>query len=236
MRPYHHRLRIIILRVMAQELQNSEYLKTTVLKNAEREMTASDYLVGFSGQSKSYSIGVVDMCNSTITSANLNEKEWSKYYSTFLNSMARIIPRFGGVTLKNAGDSLLFYFPETSKPRRKFGFISCIECSLSMLEAHDTINESLATEGLPSLDYRVSSDFGKVVLMNAENLMYSDLIGPPVNMCSKINCLAHTNGYVVGGDFHENIKSLDDYTFHEEKGVSIGLKYSYPVYSVDRSY
>jgi len=221
---------------MTQELKKSEYFKTTILTKTEKEIASSDYLVAFSGLSKSYCIGIVDMCNSTVISANMSEKDWSKYYSTFLNTMAKIIPKFGGVTLKNAGDSLLFYFPESSKPRKKFGFISCIECSLCMLEAHDSVNESLKKDGLPSLDYRVSSDFGKVVLMKAENSIYSDLIGPPVNMCAKINCLAQTNGYVVGGDFHEHVKSLDDYSFHQEKGVSIGLKYSYPVYSVDRSY
>lgn len=221
---------------MELKLNQTENFKTSILTKTEEEMKSSDYLVAFSGLAKSYCIGIVDMCNSTTISANMNEKDWSKYYSTFLNSMANIIRKFGGVTLKNNGDSLLFYFPESSKPRRKFGFISCIECSLNMLEAHDSINESLKKEGLPSLDYRVSSDFGKVVLMKAENLKYSDLIGPPVNMCAKINCHAQTNGYVVGGDFHEHVKSLDDYDFHSEKGFSIGLKYSYPVFSVDRSY
>lgn len=221
---------------MTQELQKSELFKNKILTKAEQEMKSSDYMVAFSGMTKSYCICIVDMCNSTKISANMNEKDWSKYYSTFLNSMAKMIPKYGGIPLKNGGDSLMFYFPESSKPRRKFGFISCIECSLSLLEAHTSINESLEIQGLPSLDYRVSSDFGKVVLMKAENSRYSDLIGPPVNMCAKINCLAQTNGYVVGGDFHEHVKSLEDYTFHQEKGFSIGLKYSYPVYSVDRSY
>jgi adenylate cyclase len=220
---------------MAQELQKSEF-KNIILNKAENEMKSSDYLVAFSGLAKSYCIGIVDMCNSTTISAGMNEKEWSQYYSIFLNSMAKMIPKFGGVALKNGGDSLMFYFPESSKPRRKFGFICCIECSLNMLEAHDSINETLKKEGLPNLDYRISSDFGKVVLMKAENSRYSDLIGPPVNMCAKINCQAQNNGYVVGGDFQEHVKSLDDYSFHQGKGFSIGLKYSYPVYSVDRSF
>jgi len=72
--------------------------------------------------------------------------------------------------------------------------------------------------------------------MKAENSRYNDLIGPPVNMCAKINSLAQCNGYVVGGDFHEHVKSLNDYDFNQERGFSIGLKYSYPVYSIDRSY
>ena len=178
---------------------------------------------------------MVDICDSTKISANMNEKEWSKYYSIFLNSMAKIIPRFGGIPLKNGGDSLLYYFPESSKPRRKFGFISCIECSLTMLELHDHISEDLEKEGLPSLNYRISADFGKVVLMKVESSLYNDLIGPPVNMCAKINHKAPHNGFVIGGDFHEHVKTLDDYKFHSEQGFSIGLKFSYPVFSVDRN-
>ena len=100
---------------MTQELQESELFKNKVLNQTEQEMKSSDYLVAFSGLSKSYCIGIVDMCNSTTISANMNEKNWSKYYSTFLNSMAKIIQKFGGVPLKNGGDSLMFYFPESSK-------------------------------------------------------------------------------------------------------------------------
>ena len=208
--------------------------KKKILDNLEREMTTSDFLVAFSGQTKSYCIGLVDICNSTKISANMNEKEWSKFYFTFLNAMARIIPKFRGVPLKNGGDSLLFYFPESSKQRR-YGFISCIECCISMLELHDTIAEDLKKQGLPAPNYRVSSDFGKVVLMKTQSSVFNDLIGPPVNMCAKINHRAKNNGYVVGGDFFEHVKTLQDYKFHQQQGFSIGLKYSYPIYSVERN-
>ena len=214
---------------------NTEY-KRRILENTEKEMTSSDYLVAFSGLAKSYCIGLVDICDSTRISANMNEKQWANYYSIFLNNMAKIIPRYGGVPLKNGGDSLLYYFPESAKPRRKYGFISCIECSLNMLESHDSICENLEKEGLPCLNYRVSSDFGRVVLMKTGSSQFNDLIGPPVNMCAKINHRASNNGYVVGGDFYQHVKTLSDYRFHPEQGFSIGLKYSYPIYSVDREY
>ncbi len=210
-------------------------VKKRILEDSQKEMSASDYLVAFSGLANNYCIGLVDICDSTRISANMNEKDWSKYYSIFLNSMARIVPKFGGVPLKNGGDSLLFYFPESSKPKRKFGFTSCIECSLNMIESHDAICENLEKEGLPCLNYRVSSDYGKVVLMKTESSKFNDLIGPPVNMCSKINHRAQNNGYVIGGDFYEHVKILDDYKFHPQQGFSIGLKYSYPIYSVDRN-
>ncbi len=198
-----------------------------------QRMDAPDYMVAFSGLSKSYCIGIVDMVESTKISAEMNEVEWCKYYEIFLNSMAKILPRFGGTVIKNQGDSLLYYFPESSKGT-KYGFMSCIECCLSLTEEHDVLCEILKKEGLPCLNYRVSADYGKVVIMKSNNSTSPDLIGPPVNMCSKINHLALVNGIVIGGDLYQNIKEIKDYRYSQKKGFSIGFKYSYPVYEVNR--
>lgn len=199
-----------------------------------KKMNTSDYLVAFSGLAKSYCIGIVDMVGSTKISAEMNEFEWCKYYEIFLNSMAKILPRFGGEVIKNQGDSLLYYFPESAKGT-KFGFMSCIESSLAMIEEHDKISEILKKQGLPMVNYRVSMDYGKVVIMNSNNSLTPDLIGPPVNMCTKINHLAQTNGIVIGGDLYQNIKEIKDYKYSQKKGFSMGFKYSYPVYEVTRA-
>jgi len=193
----------------------------------------SDYMVAFSGLSKSYCIGIVDMVDSTKISAEMTEIGWSKYYEIFLNSMAKILPRFGGAVIKNQGDSLLYYFPESSKTT-KYGFMSCIECSLSMIDEHDIICENLKKEGLPCLNYRISADYGRVVIMKSNNSSSPDLIGPPVNMCAKINHAATTNGAVLGGDLYCMVKRFEDYKFKEIKGFSLGFKYSYPVFSFER--
>ncbi len=198
-----------------------------------QKMDTTDYMVAFSGLSKSYCIGIVDMVESTKISAEMNEIEWCKYYEIFLNSMAKILPRFGGAVIKNQGDSLLYYFPESSKGT-KYGFMSCIECSLSLTEEHDVLCEILKKEGLPCLNYRVSADYGKVVIMKSNNSTSPDLIGPPVNMCSKINHLAQINGVVIGGDLFQNVKEIKDYRYSQKKGFSVGFKYSYPVYGVNR--
>lgn len=220
---------------------NEEYfLDESILKNQKKtldtkelSMKVSDYMVAFSGLSKSYCVGIVDMVNSTKISAEMNEVSWCKYYEIFLNSMAKVLPRFGGVVIKSLGDSLLFYFPESSKAT-KYGFMSCLECSLTLIEEHDIICENSKKMGLPCLNYRVSADYGKVVTMRSNNSSSTDLIGPPVNMCAKINHAAATNGVVIGGDLHSVVKGLDDYKFKEIKEFSLGFKFSYPVYSLDR--
>ena len=61
-----------------------------------------------------------------------------------------------------------------------------------------------------------------------------DMIGPPVNMCSKINRCAEKNHFVIGGDLKEVIKKHQEYGFREIKGINIGLPQTYMVYDVTR--
>jgi len=197
-------------------------------------MSSSDYLVAFSGQTKNYCVGLVDMVNSTKLAATLGSAKMTTYYQIFLNSMSRILNRFGGFVIKNVGDCLLYYFPESSKAHRKFGFMSCLECSLAMIEYHDDICKVLDKNKLPCVDYRVSADYGSVVMMSANNSESIDMIGPPVNMCAKINHGAAANGIVVGGDLFSMVRGFHDYRFKEMKGFDLGFKHSYPVYSLER--
>ena len=196
-------------------------------------MSTSDYMVAFSGLARSYCIGIVDMVNSTRISSEMNELEWCQYYETFLNSMAKILPKFGGRVIKNQGDSLLYYFPESSKAT-KVDFLSCLESTQVMIESHDEICENLREKKLPNLDYRISLDYGKVVVMKSNNSFTPDLIGPPVNMCAKMNHLAKPNGVVIGGDLYQNVKDIKNYRYIQKKGFSIGLKFSYPIYELCR--
>jgi len=166
------------------------------------EMASADYLVAFSGKTESYCVGMIDMVNSTKMAATLGNARISEYYQVFLNSMSKILSRFGGFVIKNIGDCLLYYFPESSKANRKFGFMSCLECSLAMIESHASISKALEQNNLPKVDYRISLDYGQVMLMSANNSDSQDMLGPPVNMCTKINHAAETNGAVIGGDVY----------------------------------
>src|SRR5215211_9503763 len=56
----------------------------------------------------------VDMVNSTEVTADIIDPEkLRKYYGIFLNTIAAIARNFGAKIIKNAGDCLIFYFPES---------------------------------------------------------------------------------------------------------------------------
>ena len=191
-------------------------------------------MVKFSGLSEKYCVGFVDIVNSTIISANMNEIEWRRYYEKFLNSMSEILQRFGGIAIKNCGDSLFYYFPGAPEQKRGFGFSSCLDCSLAMIDVQKSISENFKKEGLPALNYCVSGEYGKVAIMKANNISGTDLFGPPVNIAAKMNHQAGKNGVVIGGDLYLFVKNFEGYYFEEKQGVSIGARGKYPIYSVHK--
>ncbi len=196
-------------------------------------MKVQDYMVAFSGRTSSYCVGIVDMVDSTKTSSRLSVEKTSKYYEIFLNTMARVLNRFGGMIIKNIGDSLMFYFPESSKGRR-YGYMTCLEGCLAMIEAHDFVSECAIKEQLPTINYRISCDFGPVLIMKQNEFNELDMIGPPMNMCVKINHFALKNEFVIGGDLYEVVKKLPDYSFTSKGDCNLDFKYRYSVYSVCR--
>ena len=149
------------------------------------------------GKPTFFCVGIIDMVNSTKIVARLPPNKSSRYYEIFLNNMAKVVRQYNGQILKTMGDSLLFYFPDTSFSERKFGFLYCLECGIKMIETHDKLKKLLVDEKLPPIDFRISFDYGNVIMMrNTECAV--DLVGPTINACAKINRMCPINGMVVG--------------------------------------
>jgi len=198
---------------------------TTRLKNA------LDNEILFNGGYKNYCICIVDIVNSCKITASLPKAKVCKYYSIFLNSMAMIAKEFGGKVVKNVGDSLLYYFPQTSDDSSKHNFIDPLECSMAMIEAHGIINQKMREERLPPVNYRISADYGSVMTAKTKT-SDEDVFGATVNMCAKINHIAIPNSIVIGADLFQIVKSFEGYEFEPVAVYSSGFKYEYTVYSV----
>jgi len=186
------------------------------------------------GKPTYFCVGIVDIIGSTKTVARLPANKSSRYYEIFLNNMAKVVRQYNGQVLKTMGDSLLFYFPDTSFSERKFGFLSCLECGFSLMDTHEKLKDLLAAEMLPAIDFRISFDYGNVTMMrNTEWAV--DLVGPTINTCAKINGICSANGMVIGGDLYEKTKSFKEYKFKNSGSFSADLKHPYPVFSVIRN-
>ena len=198
------------------------------------EESASDEQISitFSETSSYCCVGIADIVNSTRMTAGLSSEKISQYYSIFLNTIASAAKRYGATVVKNIGDSLLYYFPDTIDPTKKFGFMKSLECCLSMVEIRHALNERLWALKLPSIDYRISCDYGKVSFARSLGSTNDDIFGAPVNVCAKINPIAIPNSTIIGGDMYRIVRGIPDYQFKEIKPCSFGFKWDYPVYLV----
>lgn len=191
--------------------------------------------ITFSGHYKHCCVGIVDAVNSTNTTAILEHDKMCEYYGIFLNSMATIAKEFDATVVKNNGDSLLYYFPKTDSCEDKGALRNVLECGISMTEFYPVLNKLMYERGLPPVNYRVSSDYGKLTIAKSPSFQGEDIFGPTVNVCFKINAIARPNNMVIGGDLYQTVRSFGDYYFGLIGGYSLGLKLDYPVYSLSRA-
>jgi len=194
--------------------------------------------ISFHDRSMNCCIGFVDMVNSTkVTAEIFDRQKVGQYYSVFINTMAILAKNYGAKIVKNAGDALIFYFPETSDPANETVFKDAFECFTTMILVRDIINAKLNSNNLPSVSYRISADYGRVEVATSTSSKSEDLFGSTMNICAKINSMAQPNGIVIGGDLYQIVKSfsfIDKYQFRESRGYSIGFSQWYPVYTALR--
>jgi two-component system, OmpR family, response regulator ChvI len=192
--------------------------------------------ISFLDRSQNYCVCFVDMVNSTRIAAELSgPRKIGQYYSIFINTMAVLAKNYGAKIVKNAGDALIFYFPETSDSSNEVAFKNTLECFTTMTLARDIINAKMHSENLPPVSYRISADYGRVEVATSSSSKSEDLFGSILNICAKINSMAEPNGIVIGRDLYQIIKPfpfIDEYHFREVGGgYSIGFSHRYPVYT-----
>ena len=215
---------------MAQKLQESLIEikeKEDVIKQQE------DILLQFSDYSEKYCVCMIDIINSTKITSHLSDSQTSEFYRIFLNSTALIVRNFGGIIVKNIGDALLFYFPIIHS-EMELTIKKCLNCCLTLGESQKDIATKLQKENLPIIDYRTSATFGMVRIARTSTSSVNDIFGTTVNRCAKINRTAPANGLIIGQEFYENAKTLEDYIFKKVEGEMVSSEHGYAGYIVSR--
>ncbi|MHA7646282.1 HAMP domain-containing protein [Nitrosopumilus sp. S4] len=216
---------------MAEKLQESLFEikeKEDVIRQQE------DILLQFSDQSEKYCVGMIDIMDSTKICSNLSETETSEFYNIFINSIAAIINKFGGVVVKNIGDALLFYFSFENENEGDT-LKKCLDCCLALSDVHDGIVKKLEKINLPTLDYRISATYGIVRIARASTSSVNDIFGSTVNRCAKMNRSSPPNGVIIGENFYDKVKDFEGYKFEKIESKIVSTEEVYIGYSVSRN-
>ena len=196
--------------------------------------------VRFSGVSIKSCVGFIDLVDSTKNIATMDNLESiRRYYSTFINSISKIVKSYGGKVLKNIGDCILFYFPKTSDINDTNSFQKAIECYFKILDERYKINEELARKHLPPFNFRMSLDYGVLDLALVGDYSQTDLFGSTLNLCSKINSssLSILNEIIIGDKLYKVLKSsniVNNYYFINNGGYKITETNRYSTYNIRR--
>jgi two-component system, OmpR family, response regulator ChvI len=194
----------------------------------------------FTGNSFNCCVCFIDIVDSTrITIVEIRDAEKIKrFYSIFINTMAAIARSFGANVIKNTGDSLIYYFPETVHLSDNVSsFENVFECGLTMISANPIVNAKLREEnGSQNLSYRISADYGRVEVATSLTSATEDLFGPTVNLCAKINSKAEPNSMVIGNNLYQVTKTLCGNNYHFNKigeyAIDDNSSNQYSVYSI----
>ena len=216
---------------MAQRLQESLIeikRKDEVIKQLEGDM-----LLKFSQHEENDCVGVIDMADSTRISSKLSDQDVSKLYEVFLNFMAKIVINHRGEVIKNIGDALMFRFANVDTNNDK-EMKNILECCLHMIESHPRLQEELKKADMPNLDYKVSLTYGPVKVAESTTSKISDVFGPTVNRCFKINSLCPQNSLVVGENVEKVFRDSTEYEFAELRTNELKQKYGYNIFEVRR--
>ena len=197
--------------------------------------------VRFSGVTIKSCVGFIDLVDSTTNIATMDNLESiRKYYSTFINSISKIVKSYGGKVLKNIGDCILFYFPKTSDINDTNSFQKTIECDFKILDERYKINDELARKHLPPFNFRMSLDYGVLDLALVGDYSQTDLFGSTLNLCSKINSSSFSiqNEIIIGDRLYKVLKSsniVNNYYFINNGEYKITETNRYPTYNIRRT-
>ena len=215
---------------MAKKLQEAEI---TIKQKEEVIKQQEDILLKFSQHTQNDCVGVIDMKDSTKISAKLSDDDITKLYEIFLNFMAKIVQKYDGEVVKNIGDALMFRFPNTDLNDSKI-MKNILECCLNMIESHGDLKKQLEKEKMPELNYKISITYGSVKVAQSTTSTTSDIFGPTVNRCFKINSLCPENGLIIDNNLYNNLKNFAEYDILQLSETEIHKKYGYTIFQVKR--
>ena len=185
------------------------------------------------------SVLYVDLVGSTKMSLELPPDRLSIVVSSFVQEMAYVISQHDGFVLKFSGDAVIGYF--IGKGSSLQAADSAVGCAESMLKiVKKGINPILnKEENLPKLLIKIGIDFGPVTVVqygSDKKNSSVDLLGPSLNMASKVQGIAKPNQIVVGHDVYERLHPTIQKPFKEItkeiSGWKFTSKFGKKIYSV----
>ena len=153
------------------------------------------------------SVLYVDLVGSTTMTLEMPAEKIAIIVSSFSQEMAAVIRQHQGYVLKFVGDAIIGYF--IGENNGLLAADNAVNCAKSMLTIiQKGINPILNQYDYPDLMVKIGVDYGQniVVRYGADvEKSHVDLMGPAMNIASKIQNMAKPNQILIGSDVYRRL-------------------------------
>ncbi len=184
----------------------------------------------------------IDLVGSTKMTLELPKDKLAIIISSFTQEMALIIMQYNGYVLKFIGDAVIGYFITKNKLSVVDDTIKCANFMINVI--NDGINQILNQYDYPDLMVKIGIDFGQNIIVRYgtnKKKSHVDLLGPSMNIASKIQNLAEPNQIFIGEDVYTILQSKtkekfelvnfkNNWNYYSKKTGNIYLVYKCTVY------
>ena len=159
----------------------------------------------------------VDLVGSTTMTLELPPEKLATIISSFSQEMASVIRQHNGFVLKFVGDAVIGYF--NAVENTLLASDNAVQCAKSMLTVIEKgINPILNQYDYPDLMVKIGVDYGQSIIVrygSNEKTSHVDLMGPVMNIASKIQTMAKPNQILIGQDVYQRIHPTTQENFKE---------------------
>jgi len=182
----------------------------------------------------------VDLVGSTDITLSLPEDKVAIIISSFTQEMAGVIRQHDGYILKFVGDAVIGYFIAEALPLLAAdNAVNCAKAMLTVVEKG--MNPILNQYDYPELKVKIGMDFGKNIIVRYgadKEKSHVDILGPAMNIASKIQSICEPNQILIGEDVYTRLHPSIQKSFERVVWTKTKWKYHdretgklYPVYS-----
>ena len=182
----------------------------------------------------------VDLVGSTDITLSLPEEKVAIIISSFAQEMAEVIRQHDGYVLKFVGDAVIGYFIAEALPLLAAdNAVNCAKTMVTLVEKG--LNPILNQYDYPELKIKIGMDYGKNIIVRYgadKEKSHVDILGPAMNIASKIQHVAEPNQILIGEDVYTRIHPSIQKSFEKVVWTKTKWKYHdretgklYPVYA-----
>ena len=159
----------------------------------------------------------VDLVGSTTMTLELPVEKLAIIVSSFSQEMASVVRQHGGFVLKFVGDAVIGYF--VAEENQLLAADDAVNCAKSMNKViQKGINPILNQYDYPDLTVKIGLDFGQSIVIrygSNPDASHIDLMGPAMNIASKIQAMARPNQILIGHDVFQRLHPDSRKSFRE---------------------